>query len=95
MPAIYYQRQGKFQEFIFGTSVKYQIRNPSQYTHLTNKLNIGWGILYRMKDAIIVKSFIDWANYSLALSYDINSSLLTNSTGLRGGFEFALIYSIQ
>lgn len=95
MPGIYYQRQGKFQEIVFGSSVKYQLRNPSQYTHLTNKLNIGWGLFYRMYDALIVKSFIDWADYSLALSYDVNSSLLTSSTGLRGGFEFAFIYSIH
>ncbi len=95
MPAIYYQRQGKFQEIIFGTSVKYLVRNPSQYTYFSPKFNLGWGLFYRLNDALIIKSFIDWSDFSIALAYDINSSLLRTSSNLRGALEFTLRYTID
>jgi type IX secretion system PorP/SprF family membrane protein len=95
MPAIYYQRQGKFQEIIIGASVKYLVRNPSQYTYFSPKFNLGWGVFYRVNDALLVKSFIEWSNFSLALAYDINSSLLRTSSHLRGALEFSLFYTID
>jgi type IX secretion system PorP/SprF family membrane protein len=95
MPAFYYQRQGKLQEFVFGLSIKYRVRNASQYTYYVRQFNLGWGVFCRTKDALIAKAFMDWGDFTLGVSYDINSSLLRESTNLRGGIEFALRYSMH
>lgn len=94
MPGIYYQRQGNFQELLFGSYLNYHIRQSSQYTIYTSQLNFAFGLFYRLKDAFIAKAFFELADYRFGISYDFNSSMLRQSSHFKGGFELFFRYSI-
>jgi type IX secretion system PorP/SprF family membrane protein len=88
LPTFQYQRQGKFQETVVGVSGKY---------HLLDGMNtaVSLGAKYRMKDALIVVGGIDIQRFMIGVSYDVNTSKLTEATNRRGGFEISVIYVIR
>jgi hypothetical protein len=51
------------------------------------------GLFARGKDAVVGKLLLDWDRYSMAMSYDINTSGLSSVSAYRGGFEIFLRYN--
>ena len=47
---------------------------------------------YRINDAVIVGFGIEKDNIQANISYDINTSDLTQASNYRSGFEFSVIY---
>jgi len=92
LPFLNYQRQGNFQEFIVGSAIKYNLKDPKMYSNKTEELSWGYGLYWRLKDAVIVKIMLDWSSFSLALGYDVNISSLHSVSDFRGGLEFAINY---
>jgi hypothetical protein len=50
------------------------------------------GAFYRLKDAFILAANMDYRNFNVGFSYDVNTSKLREATNRRGGFEISVIY---
>lgn len=87
LPTVLYQQQGKFMECVAGGFGKYYLKPVDGITTA-----ISLGAFYRLKDAVIVAANMDYKNYTVGISYDINTSNLIAATNRRGGFELSVIY---
>ncbi len=91
-PGLIFTKQGAVQEFIAGSMIRLQLREKSKYTGLVTATVFSFGGYYRMADAFIFATRLNYQNLELNLSYDINTSKARNVTKTRGGFELSLIY---
>jgi type IX secretion system PorP/SprF family membrane protein len=87
LPAINFSRQGKYTEFILGSSVKYILKE-----YLGDYRAVYAGIWYRAKDAGFISVGMDIQNWFIGVSYDLNFSKLTQASNARGGLEIAVRY---
>lgn len=87
MPTVLYQHQGKFHETVLGVFGKYYLKPVDGITTA-----VSLGGFYRMKDAFILVANMDYRNFNVGVSYDINTSKLIAATNHRGGFEISVIY---
>ncbi|MES2589789.1 MAG: PorP/SprF family type IX secretion system membrane protein [Bacteroidota bacterium] len=89
-PSLLCQIQGTYRELVFGTHLKYCLKND-----LKAYKAISAGIYYRKKDAYILNLALDINRWKLGFSYDINFSNLKPASASRGGFELSLKYIIS
>lgn len=90
LPALLFQSQGKFKEFLIGGNVRYVLLDQ---LGLYRAVYLGgWG---RVNDAGNVSLGMDYDNWTVGLSYDINLSDLTPASNNRGGFEINVIYLMR
>jgi type IX secretion system PorP/SprF family membrane protein len=87
IPTVLYQTQGKFKECVVGGFGKYYLKPVDGLTTA-----VSLGAFCRLKDAVIVAANMDYKNYTVGISYDVNISRLTAATNQRGGFELSVIY---
>lgn len=87
LPSLMYERQGKFQETLFGVFGKYYLK-PVNGVETAFSL----GGFYRLKDAFILAANMDYRSFNVGISYDVNISKLKEATNRRGGFEISVIY---
>ncbi len=87
IPSVMYQRQGKYKETVVGLFGKYYLQPVNGVTTA-----VSLGAFYRVKDAVIAKINMEYRNFNVGLSYDINNSKLVTATNNRGGFELSIIY---
>ena len=50
------------------------------------------GSWYRLKDALIPYLGLEWNDFRLGATYDVNTSSLKTASQRRGGIEISLIY---
>jgi type IX secretion system PorP/SprF family membrane protein len=81
----YGNQQQKFNENIIGLSYYHTIEPK------TNTV-FNFGILNRLKDAVITTVGLEHNNMRLQVSYDYNYSQFKRATNRRGAFEISLIY---
>ena len=86
-PTVMYQRQGKMQETVVGLFGKYHLKPVDGMTTA-----VSLGGFCRVKDAVVLVVNMDYKNFNVGLSYDVNTSKLTEATNHRGGFEISVIY---
>lgn len=90
LPSINLSFQGKYNEIIFGSSVKYTLKDRlGEYRALYAG---GW---FRNKDAGYISAGMDYQSWFVGLSYDINFSKLVPASRARGGFEIAVRYILH
>jgi type IX secretion system PorP/SprF family membrane protein len=87
IPTFLYQSQGKFKETVVGGFGKYYLKPVNGLTTA-----VSMGAFYRLKDAFIVVANMDYKNFNVGISYDVNTSKLIAATNQRGGFEVSVIY---
>ncbi len=85
LPAIYFHKQNKYKELLWGAMLQIQLSNALFHRFQT-------GLFVRNSDAIILRFSSDYNDIRLGVSYDINVSGLSIASRGRGGFEFSLIY---
>jgi len=87
VPAIQWQSQGKYKELLIGGMAK---------RTLLDKLGlyraVYLGAFARTKDAAYIVGAMDYDQWKVGISYDINLSDLNQASRSKGGFEFSLIY---
>lgn len=93
-PTVVYQIQGKFNELMVGTYVKFRMSTGTKVTGTKTQNAIGLGLFYRRKDALIPKLIVDFGDYSFGLSYDVNISGYRTASNYQGGFEVAIRYNM-
>ncbi|HEV7229738.1 MAG TPA: PorP/SprF family type IX secretion system membrane protein [Bacteroidia bacterium] len=89
-PGFMYYRQGNTQELYAGALIRYKIRQDSKYTGFEKGAAISAGAYYRAQDAVAAMVLLEYANYSIGMSYDLNTSSLRSASSLRGGLEISL-----
>ncbi len=87
IPTLLYQHQGKYNETVVGAFGKYYLTPVNGMSTA-----ISLGAFYRVKDAFIIAAGMDYMNFNVGVSYDINTSKLIAATNHRGGFEISIIY---
>lgn len=87
IPTFLYQQQGKFTECVVGSFGKYYLKPVDGIT-----TTVSLGAFYRLKDAVVLAANMDYKNYTVGISYDVNTSNLVAATNQRGGFEVSVIY---
>jgi type IX secretion system PorP/SprF family membrane protein len=87
LPSALFQTQGKFKELILGTSVKYLVNDQAGLYR-----TVFGGMYYRTRDAGYILAGMDYDDWRVALSYDINLSKLRPASEGRGGLEISVVY---
>lgn len=87
LPTFLYQQQGQFKECVLGSFGKYYLKPVDGFVTA-----ISLGAFCRLKDAVIVAAQMDYKNYTVGVSYDVNTSKLVAATNQHGGFELSVIY---
>ena len=88
LPSILWEKQNTFNETILGVSGKYLFDQK-------DNTNFYLGLYMRMGDAIYPSIAMDYRDFNIGLSYDINTSDLTAASHSRGGFEISLVYIMR
>jgi type IX secretion system PorP/SprF family membrane protein len=90
VPCFVLYEQGPAQEIDLGLKIRYALKQESKYTGINKGSALDIGGYYRVGDAAILLTQIEWANYAFGFSYDFNTSALTPASSGRGGFELSL-----
>lgn len=89
-PSYIFQLQGSTKEFIAGSMFRYNFKEDSKYTGYVKGSTFSIGAFYRNKDAMIAQAMLEFGQYAIGCSYDINTSGLNKVSTSRGGFEIFL-----
>jgi len=87
-PKFLYQFQNPSKELIAGLNFKYYIQN--EYNKLPQYFSIGF--FNRFSDAVFFVGKYSLYNFSIGLSYDINTSTLSEASNGKGGPEISIGY---
>jgi type IX secretion system PorP/SprF family membrane protein len=90
LPAFNFSKQGKYTEVVLGATIKHILKE-----HLGEYRAVYAGIWYRTKDAGFINVGMDYQNWFVGVSYDMNFSKLTQASNARGGLEIAIRYIHQ
>jgi type IX secretion system PorP/SprF family membrane protein len=90
IPSMQLTIQGKYREYMVGSSLKYTLVN-----RLGTYRAVYAGLWYRNRDAAFLSLGMDYQNWFVGLSYDINFSSLAVASNARGGMEIAVRYVIN
>jgi len=85
-----YEKQGPIRNIILGASVNYRLIDESKITGIIKGAAISFGANYRFRDAIIPIILIQFSNYTVSLSYDVNVSRFKKASLGREGLEVSL-----
>jgi type IX secretion system PorP/SprF family membrane protein len=89
-PSFMVNVQGPSKEILFGTLLKYHLREDSRYTGNIKSMVFSLGGYYRSSDAIIPTVMLEIGQYAICVSYDVNVSSLNAASSSRGGIELTL-----
>jgi type IX secretion system PorP/SprF family membrane protein len=92
-PAMVVYNQGPHQELNAGVNLRWWL-NEEQSIYQQERA-LGMGVWYRAADALIVSTRIDYGDFVIGLSYDINFSKLSQVSNLNGGPEVSLVYILN
>lgn len=87
VPSFICQVQGMSLEMMEGFMIKYYFKDNSKYTGYIKRSAFGIGGAYRNNDAVVLMAVVEYENYAIGVSYDLNTSKLTKATTGRGGPE--------
>lgn len=83
-----YSRQGSYKEIVGGATYGLRLGESTDHPPYT----IHAGAFLRWNDAIIPVVKLDYAPFSVSMSYDVNISKLKPNSYGRGGFEISVSY---
>ena len=84
-PKLVFSNQDTDKEFLLGCDVNYLLEAERD-------ILLKSGIADRFNDALILYFGAEIEGFSCVVSYDVNTSSLTNASNNKGGFEFVFVY---
>lgn len=90
VPQFIYFKQGPADEANLGLKLRYIMKGESKYTGRIKGVALDFGGYYRFSDAAVILGQLEFGNYAIGVSYDINVSSLTTASSGAGGFEISL-----
>lgn len=92
-PAAYYTTQKHASEWVLGTNIVWRTQGDYKRNGIRESgSKIYAGLWYRWGDAISPLVGMEWKNYRLLVSYDVNISALQTASRSRGGLELSLVH---
>lgn len=88
IPSAFYFNQGKYNELFYGALLKKELNN-------INFRSVNFGLTNRSGDAVILRFGLEYQNFDIAFSYDLNYSSLRVVSGGIGAFELSVIYLLH
>jgi type IX secretion system PorP/SprF family membrane protein len=82
-----HSRQAKATNTVIGGAYALNVNAEEE-----NPVNVYFGSWYRFNDAVIPYLGLEFGNFHIGATYDINTSSLKPGTNTRGGAEISLIY---
>jgi len=92
IPALMCEFQGPNREIVIGTGLKKSFVQKSRYRSVSNETALTVGYFVRTRDAFVPYVSLDFAGFTLGISYDANFSDLKKATKKLGGFEINIRY---
>jgi type IX secretion system PorP/SprF family membrane protein len=92
VPSMFYARQLNYQEIMAGMLFKLRFGEETKYSGMFKQSAFYFGAHYRINDAIVPQIYLEFADYMIGLSYDYNTSSLSDASHGNGGFEISLKY---
>jgi type IX secretion system PorP/SprF family membrane protein len=90
VPGFMFYSQGSAQEIYAGSLFRYKLNQEDKYTGFQPGAAFSLGAYYRSDDALVAAMLIEYSNYTIGFSYDINTSPLKTVSSAQGGFEISL-----
>ena len=94
IPGFQYKIQGGARELVLGSQLRYQVIDDSKITGFVPGMELYFGAYYRVRDAVILTTTVQYGGFGVGISYDLNVSDLTRASSGRGGLELALSYKL-
>jgi type IX secretion system PorP/SprF family membrane protein len=95
-PTVLIMRQGSWMEFDEGTYVRFQLTEIKSKELMAYNIGVWFrqanGAGTFVQDAINLANKLEFNQYSIGISYDLNVSKLTSTTKLKGGVELSVSY---
>ncbi|UKN02911.1 PorP/SprF family type IX secretion system membrane protein [Paracrocinitomix mangrovi] len=85
--------QGKAKELLIGTLFRIKLQQDSKYTGYKQSAAISIGGYLRARDAFTPMILMEFHQFALGVSYDVNVSGLKPATNTRGGLEISLRFT--
>lgn len=85
-----YSRQANATNTVFGGAYMLNLNADA-----ASPTNLYAGLWYRVNDSFIPYVGLEWSEFHLGASYDVNTSRLKPASNMRGGTEISLIYTRQ
>lgn len=95
IPMFLFQLQGPSPEAEFGGLYKFMLRDQAKVTGFVRGGSLSMGATYRWGDAIIPMVAVEFMQFSLGVSYDVNVSKLRKATSYQGGLEVSLRFILR
>ena len=86
---------GKSNEILFGLTYKQIIVEPSWETTNIKEIAFSLGLFSRFKDAIVIRTGVNYGAITAGFAYDINVSRLSLVSNFKGGFETYIKYDVD
>ena len=93
VPGFMIYRQGKLNEIMIGSLIRYKLQQDSKYTGYREGAAMSFGGYWRTRDAFIIHYLFEFSQFAIGASYDVNTSSLRHATHSRGGFEISLRFT--
>lgn len=89
-PSLFYMKQGPSTELFAGAFFRYMLKEGSKYTGMIKETAVSLGGYVRTKDAIVPTLLVEFANFAVGVSYDVNVSELKTISSNKGGLEVSV-----
>lgn len=89
MPVLMFQRQGEYQELVYGADLKWYLQEGGQH-----EVSLKSGVAFRQADALIANLVMEYDALIFTFCYDANISDLVAASGSIGAFEIGLVYCL-
>lgn len=89
-PSIHVGLQGRFREVLIGADARRILMEDKGLWRA-----IYGGVFFRTRDAGYILAGMEYDQWNIGLSYDINYSDLTPASNTKGGFEFSVVYIFE
>lgn len=93
IPAVLYMQQGPQRILNAGLGVRYRLQDRSKFTGYESETAVYVGAFYRLQDAAYIVMRLDYGDFGVGVSYDLNVSNLTVASNGRGALELTLIFN--
>jgi len=92
LPSAVYYQQGRARQINAGTYLQFILDDDNWETLTAFSIGAWTRVAEPLPDAVIIGARMDYWNFVLSMSYDVNISDLRTASESRGAYEIAIIY---
>lgn len=89
VPVLMFQRQGQYQEVLYGADLKWYLQEGSQH-----EISLKGGLALRQADALVANLVLEYDAMLFSFCYDANISALAAASGSIGACELGVVFRL-